>query len=74
MASFTDFCKFAEICESLIGANDMGQEKIEAFLTELTALSHRHGVGVKDGALYELELEDGERRYNCDEESRLDFV
>lgn len=52
----------------------MNQEQIEQFLYELTALSHRHKVGIKDGELYELELEDSERRYSCDEQSVLDFV
>lgn len=52
----------------------MDQEQIEQFLNELTALSHRHKLGINGGELYELDLEDSERRYSCDEESVLDFV
>lgn len=48
--------------------------QVTEFLSELTALSHQHGIGIKDGELYELEVEDGERRYSSDEESKLDFV
>lgn len=53
----------------------MSDEKINAFLNELTSLSHKHGLGVNsNGDLYELEAEDAERRYSCDDDSKLDFV
>ena len=54
----------------------MEDEKINQFLSELTALSHKHGLGINgiQGAeLYELEAEDSERRYTCDQQSQIDF-
>jgi len=37
----------------------MSDEKIQAFLDELTALSHKHGLGINpDGDLFELEADD----------------
>lgn len=48
--------------------------KIEAFLSELTALSHKHGLGINtNGDLFELESDDGDRRYACDDDSKIDF-
>ena len=53
----------------------MSYEKINAFLTELTWLSLKHGLGINsNGDLYEMEADDHDRRYRCDEDSRIDFV
>lgn len=51
----------------------MDNDKIETFLNELTALSHKHGLGIDGAELYELESEDSERRYTCGNNSLLDF-
>lgn len=52
----------------------MDDNKIMAFLEELTALSHKHGLGINpDGDLFELESDDAERTYRCDDNSHLDF-
>jgi len=53
----------------------MSEEKLNAFLGELTELSLKHGLGINEGGvLYELESDDYERRYSCDSESKIDFV
>lgn len=52
----------------------MDNAKIETFLSELTWLSLKYGIGINANAdLFELETEDGERRYACDGDSRLSF-
>lgn len=52
----------------------MTNEQIQAFLDELTVLSHKHGLGINaDADLFELEDDDAERRYHCDENSVIDF-
>lgn len=54
----------------------MEDDKINSFLSELTALSHKHGIGINDiecAELYELEAEDAERRYSIDKQSLLHF-
>lgn len=52
----------------------MSDEKIQAFLDELTELSHKHGLAINpDGDLFELEPDDTERKYHCDEDSKVDF-
>lgn len=53
----------------------MTDEKINDFLAELTTLSHKHGLGINphNGDLFELEADDAERRYTCDDSSHLDF-
>lgn len=53
----------------------MEQEKLRAFLDELTELSHKHGLGITGyPALFVLEADDTERRYSCDDDSQLEFV
>lgn len=53
----------------------MDQEKLRQFLNELTNLSHRYGLGITgDAILYELEREDSERNYHCNDDSELEFV
>lgn len=53
----------------------MSEEKINAFLAELTALSHKHGLGITpDGDLFEMEADDSERQYSCDGSSKIDFM
>lgn len=54
----------------------MDEERINEFLSELTTLSHKYGIGINDiesTELYELEPEDAERRYSCDQQSILHF-
>lgn len=52
----------------------MSDEKIQVFLEELTALSHKHGLGITSrGELFELEGEDRELKYHCDDSSKLWF-
>ena len=54
----------------------MEDEKVSGFLSELTALSHKYGLGINDiesTELYELEAEDAERRYSIDNQSILRF-
>jgi len=51
----------------------MDEQKFDEFLDELTALSHKHGLAI-NGGLWELQPEDAERRYVCDEDSQLDFI
>lgn len=51
----------------------MEDDKLQQFLTELTALSHKHGLGINGAELYELESDDSERRYTCDNNSLLGF-
>lgn len=51
----------------------MSDERIQEFLTELTELSHKHGLGINMGQLYELEPEDVERVYGINEGSDLSF-
>lgn len=56
--------------------NSGGVSRLGAFLRELTALSQKHGYGInRTGEVYELDgPEDCERKYSCDNDSRLDFV
>lgn len=59
----------------IVNRMDTAKTKIEVFLSELTWLSLKHGIGVNsNGDLFELEQEDTERRYSCDENSKLDFA
>ncbi len=47
-------------------------ENLAAFLDALTELSRRFSLGItQEGVLFELESDDFERTYTCDEESRL---
>ena len=51
----------------------MSNEEIQAFLDILTALSHRYGLAINsDGDLFEIKPEDADRRYYCDEDSKID--
>jgi hypothetical protein len=52
----------------------MKDQKIKAFLDELTALSHKHGLGLTRAQTFELEAEDAERAYQMDDDSLVDFV
>jgi hypothetical protein len=53
----------------------MSNERLNIFLNDLTELSLKHGLGINEGGvLYELESDDYERRYSCDEDSKIDFV
>lgn len=53
----------------------MSEEKLNMFLCELTELSLKHGLGINEGGvLYELESDDYERHYSCDDESKINFV
>ena len=46
--------------------------KLSAFLVELTELSRRFQFGITpDGVLFSFEADDFERTYSCDDESRL---
>jgi hypothetical protein len=52
----------------------MNDQKLIVFLDELTALSHKHGLGINpDGDLFELDADDAELSYHCDDNSHLDF-
>lgn len=52
----------------------MNEEKIQAFLDELTALTLKHGLAINDtGEIWELEPEDADRKYQMDEVSILRF-
>ena len=52
----------------------MDDEKLQQFVSELTALSHKYGLGITDEPhLFVLESDDASRRYSCDQESRLHF-
>lgn len=58
-----------------VDGKNSSDAKLAAFLDELTTLSRKHGYGInRTGELYELELEDAERRYRCDDDSRINFV
>lgn len=47
-------------------------DKLAAFLSDLTALSEKHGIAISDGIeLYEMEPEDRLFAYRADGESRL---
>jgi len=47
---------------------------LEAFLSELTAISLRHSIGIAGSpVLYGMEREDFDRKYHVDEQSRLQF-
>ena len=53
----------------------MPDEKINAFLAELTLLSVKHGLAInQNGDLWEMESDDYERKYSCDNDSKIDFV
>lgn len=52
-------------------AND-STAQVKAFLRDLTALSHRHGIGIAGSSqLFVLERDDFVLSYECDSESRL---
>ena len=53
--------------------SDAGQS--EAFARELSALSHKYGIGIAGSpSLFVLEQDDFALTYACDEESRLTLV
>lgn len=53
---------------------NISPEKISRFLSELTDLSHRHGVAIGDEPhAFLIEREDRESSYTLDDESRLRF-
>ena len=52
----------------------MEEAKWQAFLTELTALCHEHGIGIEGGRPYELEAEDSERKFSLTDEGDLEFA
>ena len=46
-----------------------------AFLSELTVISMKHGIGIEGSpVLVALESEDFERKYTADEQARLKFA
>jgi len=53
---------------------DKGTLLLTNFLTDLTALSGKYGLAVKDGTtLFVMHGEDYERVYSIDDESRITF-
>lgn len=58
-----------------INADTVVEQKTEAFLAELTALSRKYGLGInRSGEIYLLESSHAWRKYRCDSDSRITFV
>jgi hypothetical protein len=56
-------------------ASDFPRERLDLFLTRLTALSHEMGLGIAgEPTLFIMEQDDSGREYSTDAESHLHFV
>jgi hypothetical protein len=55
--------------------NIKASENLTQFVASLTALSHRYGLALQDGAeIYVMDHETSQRQYPADEASKLSFV
>jgi hypothetical protein len=53
----------------------IAEEKLQAYLAELTELAHRYGLGITgDAQLFVLEDGDEDRVFSINDESRLTFA